>query len=124
VVEQYLRAHRLHSSFQESQIGPFDRILLGLSLRSQAALAMADTYACMLASRSMLRKKLVLLLAILESSPGMFDQLETPSASSAFGARLTLGALGVRFGAVLAFSVLVLLPVRLVLLLSSSHRRG
>jgi hypothetical protein len=124
VLSQYLRAHQVHPEFVNARLKPFDEALLRLGPGSRLTMPMVDAYARIFAPRSMLRKKLILLLAILESSPGSFESLESPTATSRVGAYISLAARCARFAGFLALSSMVLLPVQLVLLAVPGRRHG
>lgn len=65
VVEKYLHAHEKSSAYLPSDF--FDRALVRFASQGPRRTRLADSYACLLARKSALRKKLVLLSAILES---------------------------------------------------------
>lgn len=73
----------------------------------------ADAYVRLFAPRSLLRHKLVLLLAILESSAGSHAAFE-PRPASALGVVLRLAAAGTAFAACLVAGVILLGPLHLV----------
>jgi nucleoside-diphosphate-sugar epimerase len=92
----------------------FDALLLGLSRAGGVGLALADSYSSLLYRQSVVRAKLVLALAILESSPPSCAVLDRPDR----GGRLTLFHLAWRGGlAALSFlcAALLLAPAHLAL---------
>jgi NADH dehydrogenase len=92
----------------------FDALLLRLSRAGGLGLALADSYCGLFRRRSIVRAKLVLALAILESSPPSFAALDAPDA----GRRLVwirMMMRGAMAGFSTLFAALFLLPVQLVL---------
>lgn len=80
ILNKYLEAHRLAADYAGGS--RFDRLLVTLAARGTAGASLADSYACLFARRSMLRRKLILLLAILEScapARGFLDEIEPVS---------------------------------------------
>lgn len=90
----------------------FDALLLALARRGGIALALADAYSGWLARRSLLRTKLVGLLALLETSAESFAAIDAPDSRLAWP-RLVLRAL--REGATALLAALLLLPLHLLL---------
>lgn len=90
----------------------FDALLVRLARRGGLALALADAYAGWFARRSVLRTKLVGVLALLETSPRSFAAIDAPSASAPF-ARLALRGLAELASALVA--ALLLGPLHLLL---------
>src|SRR5262249_34755461 len=66
---KYLAAHQVHPDLQSGYRNNFfDRFLLAISVKSVPLAKMADSYASIFSRGCLLRKKIVLLLAILEST--------------------------------------------------------
>ncbi len=116
VQEKYEEGHR-HRELSSGS-GPFDRFLSGTAGRSVFFAGLVDAYCGLLARRSLFRKKLMLLLAILECSYPAHDAIDSADVSRA--GRLYLGFAGhaVAYVATLALS----LPVLLVLYLTDTNR--
>jgi NADH dehydrogenase len=89
----------------------FDALLVRLARRGGVALALADSYAGWLARRSVLRTKLVGVLALLETSPDNFAAVDAPDANLAWP-RLIGRGLAEAFTALIA--VALLLPLHLL----------
>ncbi len=109
IVAQYARAHR-HLPLQPATF--FDRALLAMAARGPRALRAADSYARFFAPTSVLRRKLTVLVAILESA--------SPSEASFAAAEkrpgVVLGHLlltGLGFALLLGAGVIVLAPLHL-----------
>jgi NADH dehydrogenase len=90
----------------------FDALLVSLARRGGFALALADAYAGWLARRSLLRTKLVGVLALLETSAEGYAAVDAPDARLAWP-RLGLRAL--REGATAVLAAVLLLPLHLLL---------
>ena len=114
-VSRYRQAHVVHPFFRSLQIGPFDRVLLRLALLRPWTTRLADSYARLLAPRSVLRAKLILLLAILEVSSRTYGSLETPTATSSPRLVFGLAGRGVGFAIRVAVAAIPLLPLQLSL---------
>lgn len=109
VQEAYSAAH--HSDARYQRASSFDRILLGIAGKSPFLAQCVDSYACLAARSSLFRKKLVLLVAILESLPpdhGFDDQISDTSAGRVMGRMVWRGCL---FSLRLVPSALVLAPL-------------
>lgn len=106
----YRRAHQSAAAVRGDR---FDKWLVVLARRSSLACGLADAYARLVRPYGPLRRRLVLALAVLESSPVVHRDYDTARASAgpvAWGALLTLG-----IGWVLrtACAVVVLAPLQL-----------
>jgi len=110
LMEKYVAAHARDARYQQ-QTG-FDRVLLQMACIHPALAQLADSYASVCARTSLLRKKLVLLVAILESSApahGFTQQItDTPAASVI----LRMAGRGMLFALRLVLAAIVLLPVQ------------
>lgn len=78
VVEKYLDAHQKNKGYAP-QVW-FDRWLLRFATRGPRSARLADSYACLFARSCAFRKKLVLLSAILETSPPFLKAFDTVDA--------------------------------------------
>jgi hypothetical protein len=107
---QYVRAH----ASLPLDATPLDRTLVTIGRRHRFAAALADAYARLLRPYGLLRRKLVLTLAVLESSPATHAEFDTAAPSGAAVAWLSLAALGVRWALRTLAALLVLGPVHLV----------
>ena len=95
----------------------WDRALLSMARMGRLGARMADSHAAMFAPASTLRKRLVLLLAILESRAPYSESIDKPLGGSVPGAFLRLGLHSVVAFVGLVLGTLVLLPVRAALAL-------
>ncbi|HEX5045192.1 MAG TPA: hypothetical protein VFV75_20015 [Candidatus Polarisedimenticolaceae bacterium] len=110
VIACYVRAHRVTSAFEPRD--RFDRVALRLAARTPR---LADAHARLFAPASALRRKLVLLLAILETSAPAFRRVDDPGPAGAARAWLRLAWIGMAAGVAAAAGSALLLPVQLVL---------
>lgn len=74
VIRKYHEAHQLSPAFSDD--GRFDRHLVRVAAVHGALTRAADAYARLVAPNALLRKKLVLLLAILETSAPSSDRID------------------------------------------------
>jgi hypothetical protein len=88
-VEKYRDFHARPDVPGESD--PFDRFLVEFSSRGPSCARLADCYACRFRKASVLRKKLVLMLAILECSPKTYEILDRVHPGGPVGAVMRLG---------------------------------
>jgi hypothetical protein len=115
VIGKYCDAHVTRPVFHES---PFDTRMVALARRHPATTLLADAYARFFAPRGALRKKLVLVLAILESAPPYFHALDGPPPgrrvlqACRIGVRLLVFALALLLGAMLLLPIRLLTPGR------------
>jgi hypothetical protein len=108
---KYSAAHRKVSIYASAP--GFDDSLVRFAIRGPVFTRIADSYASLFAKRSTLRRKLILLLAILESSPQGATHLDRVDSTS----KLALAGMalleGLRFSAGLIAGIVLLAPSRL-----------
>jgi hypothetical protein len=109
VVAKYCDAH----SSLAFRADPVDQRLITVARWHPVTTFLTDAYARFFAPYGALRKKLVLLLAILETSPPFFRELDRPPGGRLAQA-LRVGARLLVFIPALVVGVTVLLPVRLL----------
>jgi hypothetical protein len=112
VAERYLDAHRVRTDFTPRS--RFDRFLCSFAAVTPLAARLADAWCAMFAPGSVLRRKLVLLLAMLESCAPHYRRLEDVSGNRALAFAGLFGR-GLVAALVLLVSVLVFLPARIAL---------
>jgi len=113
VLEKYLHAHARSAAFTDAT--RFDRALLAFARRGPFWTRLTDSFACLFARRSVFRRKLILLAAILESVPPEQGFLDAVRFANPFALALVLAAKGLAFAACLLLSVLLFLPLRIAL---------
>jgi hypothetical protein len=116
LASQYVQCHQSISGMQEKDA--FDRSLLAFARRGPRFAQIADAYASRFRKDALLRKKLVLLLGLLEVSPPYFRQIEEPHPAPL----AHLLKLAVAYPAALLAGILLLCPVHLIQALR--HRPG
>ena len=120
LVARYVEAHSVLSELTEQ--GPFDRLLLRVGRRHPVLANITSSYARIFAPRSTLQKKLVLLLAIVETRPPFYHLIDRvdPASLTRHAAR-TAGWV-TRAVLCLAVGTLMLLPAQLGLRLFNTRR--
>lgn len=101
----------------------FDRLLFGLSRGGWLGMALADAYTGTLCRASLVRQKLMLTLAILESSAPSFETLDAPDP----GEKFVFVAMAWRVAGaavLLALAALFLIPVHAAYALLGRTRRS
>ena len=113
VIGRYVEAHRVLSGLTTADA--FEVGLLRFARTHRGAAAIADAYARVFVPASVLRKKLVLLLAVLETSAATYRLVDAPvqGGPAAVAARLVVrGSLAVLW---LAAGIILFGPARLIL---------
>lgn len=120
VREQYRAAHaagavELHSTTS------FERAVVSLARSVPVLVRPLDAHARVFSNGGLLRRKLVLLLAILEVRAPHDEELDTPTGTSVPGMFLRMVWLGLVFGVLLACGTLLSLPIWLASRLGASR---
>jgi hypothetical protein len=113
VQEKYALAHRVAQDYSGGT--KFDALLLGLARSGPAGTRLADSYACLLARGSLLRKKLVLLVAILEACSAARGFEDSASGAPPSAVFLQMAVRGAFFGLRLLLVAVPLLLLQLFL---------
>jgi len=108
VVRAYAAAHEARRTLHPASAA--EQALLRLAVRAPVLLRSADAYARHWQPRGALRKKLVLVLAILESSRRFHRTIEIPPSSSWIGAVASLAASAAAGAVAVACAVVVVAP--------------
>ena len=114
VIAKYRKCHGEGGRIAESA-GRFDRFLESVAARGPFWARLADTYASRFRKYGPLRKKMVLMLALLECSPGSFAYLDGVDAGGLWGTVVSLTWQALRFASCLLLAILLFLPVQLAL---------
>lgn len=114
---QYVRAH----ASLPLDATPLDRVLLAFGRTSRVAASLADAYARLVRPYGLLRRKIVLALAVLESSPATHADFDTAAPSGPTFAWLSLAALGTWWALRTLAAVIVLGPVHLFSALTATR---
>jgi hypothetical protein len=122
VLGKYADGHRSITYSTHGPARPIDRLLLKLAVAHPLATRVADAYARVFTPRGILRHKLVLLLAILESCAPTHKVFDGPHRKGVVS--LAFGFTGAAAGFAIAFvlACAVLLPIHAVLSISSRRR--
>lgn len=113
VIAKYIEAHRVCRGLKERT--RFESWLGAVARANRRLTRIADAYARIFAPHSVLRHKLVLLLAILETSPPSYRSLETVKQRGLLGHFVALTGHGIAASISLLLGSLVLLPAHLIL---------
>lgn len=112
VIRKYEAAHRVGSVGGAGGHDPFDILLLKLARINPLATRVVDTYAALSFESCLLRRKLVLLLAILESCAPSHSYLDAVDKGPFLFLKIAQGVLSWFF--VLLIAGIFLLPLRIV----------
>ena len=123
VRDKYRDAHVGNTAVTLTPKTPFDAFLLRIALTCPLLMKTVDGYSALLLKRSVLRKKLVLLLAILECSPPTHTCFDRPDASAPFLLYTRSLAVGLLFSLSLILGIVLLVPFHLVYTLQSKTAR-
>lgn len=110
VLEKYRAAHAATPQLRSR--GGSDDVLVGFARRGTLFAKLADSHAALFAPASQLRKKLVLLVAILETCPPYFRTMDAPIGGSPVPAIVRLVGTGLVSVTSLALGSIVLVPLR------------
>src|SRR5215831_2432572 len=105
ITEKYVDFHR---KVEAIELDEFDRFLGRFSTRNILCARLADSYARVFRKESSVRKKLILVLALLESSPETFEALDRVPAGGLAGAVLRIAGNSAKFIFSLAASTAIL----------------
>jgi nucleoside-diphosphate-sugar epimerase len=121
VVAKYCQAHAAGNILHGGVSDAFDGLLLRLARRNRIGIGMVDLYTALFFKHALVRRKLVLLLAILESSPATFAYFDSTDSENT----LTLGAMAVQRGlagaGLLLLAAVFILPAHLRLRATGRH---
>ena len=94
---QYEMAVLARDLANEAELAPFDRRTLGLARRNVFFTRVADAYCAIFHPHGVLRRKLILLLAILEHAPPTATLFDRPKIRGTIGVATNLLLLGMKF---------------------------
>lgn len=110
IIEKYKKAHEGLNLLPENR---FDKVLIGLANRNSFLTRLSDTYCQIFFKKSLLRKKLTLLLGILESSASTYQNFEKANGSALPILFIRLFWILFLFILTAIVSILLLLPLQL-----------
>jgi hypothetical protein len=109
---KYLDAHERDPNY--SAHSRFGRVLLGFAARGPGCARLADSYACLLARKSTLRKKLILLAAIFETCAPFQEVFDSTDAGGQGILIARLAGRGVLFALYLLVALALFAPVHVL----------
>ncbi len=115
VLAQYRAAHAAGVVDPPGGATRFDEFVVRQARRGAWLARALDAHARVFANGSLLRRKLVLLLALLEVRSPHAEALDTPTGASRALMLLTMAWLGVRFAFSVALVAVLLIPARVAL---------
>jgi hypothetical protein len=118
----YRRAHECGTLAPRETEGRFQRALVAVARRSTALARLADCHARVFAPAGLLRRKLTLVLALLESDPAAFERVDRVDGGSLLSFGLRAGLLAGLFVLTLAGGLLFFVPLRLACVVLGSSK--
>ena len=115
VIDKYYEANIKSAELSHAPADRFQRILLSIAVKSFFMTSFVDSYASIFLKDSLFRKKLILLLAILENSPPFYAKFDYPDSSNSFHIFLTFGLHGIWLAFSLILSIILFTPLYFVL---------
>jgi hypothetical protein len=122
VVNRYLDFHRKSEVMTGLEFDAFDQFLVSVSARGPFWASMADSYASVFLKDSVVRKKLVVTLALLECVAPSFEALDNVDSRSALAMPISLAWRAAKYVFLLGGSVVVFTPVRAAMVFSWKSR--
>ena len=110
VVEQYARAARVHNLAQDKDFPCLDRATLKIARRGRVFARWIDAYCALFRRGGALRRKLVLLSAILEHVAPASDNFDRVPPSGAVQTILAVTGYGIKFALSLLMGALLMVP--------------
>jgi hypothetical protein len=110
VIDKYVAAHEA-GAVELPGTSSYERAVVGIA--RNGPVRMLDAHSRVFANGNLLRRKLVLVLALLETRSPSAEKIDTAVPGSTVGLFLRIGVLGVLFAARVAVASVLLLPVRL-----------
>jgi nucleoside-diphosphate-sugar epimerase len=121
VMQKYKEAQQVTDAFKSHSSGPMDRRLMRYSIKNPFFTRVADAYSRFFAKDSLLRKKIILMMAILESSAPAYRYYDLPKDSKATRAIIRLFFAGLSFAMIFSLSILLFAPFQIMTTLSKKN---
>src|SRR5579864_6484231 len=115
VVSRYLDFHQKSDAMSGPAFDTFDQFLVRISAHRSFWTGMADSYASVFRKNSILRKKLIVTLALLECAAPSFEALDEVGGHGLATTVLHLCWRALRYSLLLAASIVVFTPVRILM---------
>ena len=119
VVNKYREGHEVSTMCRNLDSDRFDQLLINIAIINPVLMKMADVYTSMFYKTSVLRKKWVLLLAILESCSPTHVHFESVSLSSKTALYMEIFQKGLFYMLTLLLSTIILMPLHVILSVAS-----
>lgn len=113
---------RLHDA-ADYPTTPVDALLLRVARHGWFAVTLADAYGRLVAPHGALRRRLVLVLAILESSAVSHADYDAANAAPWLETVARLGIIGIRWALTTALAILLIGPLHLIVALTGGRGR-
>jgi len=110
IQEKYLEGNKF--SGIENNINEFDAFLIKVANKNTLMIKLADIYTAVFYRKAVLRKKLVLLLAVLESCPSTYSKIDSVSNDSKLFLFLKIAQKILIFSLLLPVSIIIFFPIR------------
>ncbi len=124
VTGKYLQAHQLNPALKTDPVNRLDKLLLSFSSKGSFAAQMVDAYANLFFKDSLFRRKIILMMALLESATPFDADFDTPETSSPIGIVSRLGGRGLLFILALSLALAVFIPARIILSRTTKSHDG
>lgn len=126
IVDKYHQAHHIDPRLQNMSIPAFDRFLLSIGGAHPWLTAIVDAHTSFFRQGAVIRKKLILLMALLESHGSSHRQFEISDSSSRIVLFTMLAWKGIMFGLRLGLAITLLLPLQMITaaLSRAARRKG
>ncbi len=115
VMDKYREAHRASETLRNLKPDPFDSLLLNLCRMSGVTAKLVDSYSSLFLRRSVVRKKMVVLLAILESCAPTYTIFDTTDPGGILTHLARMIAQGFMFCVSVVLAMVLLMPIHLML---------
>ena len=124
VTAKYEDAHHTGIFSQPASGPPFDALLLLISRVHPLVARLVDTYTSVFRKKSIVRKKMILLLAILETCSPTFVDFDLVDSRGRAGLCLGIAGQSAAFGVSLILGALLFLPLQMILAIASIFPDG
>ncbi len=114
VLEKYREAHDASGIVRRNEGGFLDRLLLGAATAHPIGAKLVDAYTAIFYKRSTVRRKWILLLAILESCAPTYRFFDSPDAGDKAWLAVRLLWQGMGFILALGLSIILFMPAHIV----------
>jgi hypothetical protein len=121
VAKQYRMALAARGLAKDDDFSAFDRVTLNLASRGLVWTRFADAYCAIFRRHGVLRRRLILLMAIVEHTAPYSDRFDRPIPRSVIGLVSFLFLQGIQFTLSLMVGIALLLPAHLLSLYRSTR---